>query len=65
VHGVRGLCCGAFMRERGLITLDESLDAHLPEVLSLPIIAASGEKKFFELPPLPSHFHSYSRNQAA
>jgi len=35
--------------ERGLITLDESLSAHLPELASQPIIAATGEKEFFEL----------------
>lgn len=35
--------------ERGLITLDESLSAHLPELASQPIIAASGEKEFFEM----------------
>ncbi|KAJ4299598.1 hypothetical protein N0V90_004844 [Kalmusia sp. IMI 367209] len=35
--------------ERGLITLDETLTTHLPELASQPIIAASGEKEFFEL----------------
>ncbi|KAF1966681.1 beta-lactamase/transpeptidase-like protein [Bimuria novae-zelandiae CBS 107.79] len=35
--------------ERGLITLDEPLNSHLPELASQPIIAASGEKDFFEL----------------
>ncbi|KAL5374959.1 hypothetical protein DPSP01_011539 [Paraphaeosphaeria sporulosa] len=35
--------------ERGLITLDESLSEHLPELTSQPIIATSGEKEFFEM----------------
>lgn len=35
--------------ERGLITLDEPLTSHLPELASQPIISASGEKEFFTM----------------
>lgn len=35
--------------ERGLITLDEPLASHLPELASQPIISASGEKEFFTM----------------